>query len=437
MEQIDPFATRYQRSKAIIYTLFTLAGIFYIIFIFYCHIWPQIFSGTNSSCDLNSHKGFCSHEHWITILTLIIPSIISYVILWIRLGQFFFFRTTYIYVEAIREISLCLSGIITGVSMLIASIVFKAPEVIPGFLYATFALWFVWYTFFNTIVLLKHEKQELTGFVSLLNELRQILPEWTRIRKSHVMYIVDYTPFIGSISLAESSIQSNKDLFDDFKSDLISISDRDHVELRIICYDNEGIDTYYKKRGRNTDGTHNIKILLEEFDKKVNVAVWRTNHLSSFHFIIVDRIAYQYSVQYVGEGKNGKNELQGNRTENEAMIDFLIRTFKDLESDIVTPNNVDISNPDLITIKFEEPQSNIIKTTIIWDDTNDKTLTYDSPKKLNEIQIENKDIRTPGFKIQLTKFNGPTSERSKHVEIDKVEFDKRKTLVSSNQNSPN
>ncbi len=412
----------YTPVKTFIYTVFSLWLISFVILILLPIEEHNAHQNTTLIFLLPEGKRLLDKDATLILLTLC-SSIISYIVLAVYLWKFFIFRSTFVFPKAIPEISLTLSGIVTAISTWAAYKGFGAKEIIPGIFYALFALWFVWYTFFNTEVLINLEKQEIIGFDKLLTELKD-LSSWSD-RQNHSLYIFDYTPFIGSITLA------NSDLYKEFKTDLKNLTSKPLIEVKIICYYPEDIKKFYAKRQKSETEAQIIIDDLNEYENHPKTAIWRTRHLSSAHFIIADKTAYSYIVK----SSDGKNELQGNRTQDESRIDFLIKAFQDLESDIVTPQALvdeDYKNADSLTFKFEEPQFNIRKVLVFKNNRNDILIELDlvnTSKGLESFTLTNPQIASllsNEFYIKLQKKEGPYSEMSKPIIIKIDEFEKRK-----------
>lgn len=340
---------------------------------------------------------------------------------------------TYRFSDYLPWISAAWAGFLTASSMFVASWIFKRTETTdiissPGFIYAVVALWFVWWTFLNTLVLIKQQNQKISGFKLFLSEVKSILENWQHNangKKTKELFLVDYSPFIGNITIP------NTQEYKQFKEELEGIANKDtsNIELRIICFNTIKTTEYFERMNCNDDNTETDILNLEVHTREnKNIAIWRTSEISPFHFIIAENIGYQYTIKPTRNG--GINELMGSHTEDVFMIEFLKETYREMESIIATPDkHFDYSNDDFILLHFLEPQINIKEVNIIWGtsgkDLNKSTIDYDVS---DNIKLPNSKLRSAVFRIELVKLNGMLSYPSKKCTINESEYNKRKPV---------
>jgi hypothetical protein len=305
----------------------------------------------------------------------------------------------------------------------------------PGIFYASIALFLSIYTFLNTLIINRRQREEIGSFSQLLDDLIGKFNEWKNLtseeKRKKFLYMVAYAPAIGSISEPEKYSQ--------FALDFHPVT-HGPIQVKVVCYPNDLIYDFHKKLGvLPTKIISEGRTIQQEVDRMISDlqgerngvpdAVWRSNKIGPLQLIVTPDVAYQFVV--IPEFNGTKNKIMGFRSEDVSVIEFLKQTYFDFESEAITPTCRRIG-PEQISLSFNPPQENIKQIDVYISESEQvnvdkiaKPITYswDKPLEiLDEIEISNPRLKDARFlKVVLFKGNGANSKPSKRVSIPEPE----------------
>ena len=306
----------------------------------------------------------------------------------------------------------------------------------PGFLSAFIGIFLSIFTYLIADLLNSVHGNYITGFERFLKELTEELRKFEHLdnirtkSKQQDIFVIDYHPFIGVVS-------AKKEIFEEYKIELQKIASMPSVMLHVICNDDETINLFHKQFDKSIEFDKvpkDIDMLELKYGNQnsqemhPNVTIWRTNKIGPLHFIILNDVAFQYSVVKVGK----KNELKAQRIVDGNTISFLRQTYDDYEKLALTPDvemkeaeqeiKLWFSNQDNIksakihysidkskTVSFEN--GNCITLKFEYDTTNGK-VNFKCSKNLN---VDINLTLTNFITVSLVKYNDSHSQTSRKI----------------------
>jgi hypothetical protein len=339
-------------------------------------------------------------------------------------------------------------------------------EHITGYIIGIVASFFIgFWSLLIAFVIRSQQRTDFSGMEKFIWNLADIFHTWySKEGRNHgnkklvrrELFLLDYHPLIGSISLSHEL----GGCYNTYKDDLKNLKNKP-VNIRIICYDDSNCSEMFKVLKSLKPEIPNTYKCFEHvksqnsFDKELigfcekfekdsnNIAIWHTSKINPLHFVIADNKVYQYSVIPV-ENNGKRNVLMGYESEDVFQIEFLRSTFNAIERFAITPD-IKINQDNSITLKFEK-QINISKILFLHRDKKIiKSLNYSNSNSeiinnneikegvLSEIIINKEYLTDKDFKgdfyfaIKLCKTNGVESVDSELIKIDFIEVVKNES----------
>jgi hypothetical protein len=287
---------------------------------------------------------------------------------WVHWGRFsgtlIIFLTSVI-VAIVSVVSLMLLTFV-GTKCIDKEITLVKLLVSPGILVVILTMVFTITTLVNTLIVKQREElKDIDEFGEFLEELTKCFKRYIGKKGSYI-YIADFTPCIGSITLG----LNNQD-YKEYRRTLIGASES-ACNVILITYDDDSIDDFHKKmqvenvQQYNEHVKETIKLIEEpqyvergeQRDKEKVDETWKNNTIGPLHLIVTLNEAYQYVVLPEPNGK--KNTVAVIKRKEAFHISILRRSFEDMLADSITPRvNLD-NTTDSLNLHFT-PQDNILK----------------------------------------------------------------------------
>jgi enamine deaminase RidA (YjgF/YER057c/UK114 family) len=359
-----------------------------------------------------------------------------------RLGikEFFLFKL-YRYRELSGWISFIYSSIIACIISIVLRVGNYPSDRVPYYILGIFATLMVgiWALIISYNILHK-QQQYILGFENFLEEIIVALKilsnegEPTKEIIKHEVYIYDYYPLIGNVS--------SPGKFELYKEALDEVRRRKDINLQVISYHEECLKPFFDKLSISDETeiitiTEDVRDYLIHFELgegnriHKHTSVWKTNEIGPFHFIIIDKLAYQYGVIPRENAPDTRHNIYGTKTEDIFTIDYLKQTFFDNKRNLLHPVDIKYSQKeDTFCFKFVG-QSHISKIEL-YSDKQEKPfeVCYASDLDYREVWAEDrylyrevqglkvkdeKLINHPSFNFRFVKEDEDQSIHSKYI----------------------
>jgi hypothetical protein len=349
-----------------------------------------------------------------------------------------------VYVDFIRVKSIFWSSLITSLSVLILLfpnwiLGLPGPTSLissPGIIYSLIALFVAFYTYFNTVKIERAQFSKVDTLKTFLKEINTLIfniqvtfHHWRQQdqkpqEKSKDIFIMDYTPFIGSISLSESRI------YELYKTSLLDICSNEYCNVKILCHDDDHISKYYKQVGGELGRTEYIEKIKDQINGletdhqnggcRKDVLIIRTKKIPINHLFIVDNTAFQYLIT-----PNNKKKGSWFRRNSAKADSSGVDSFSFEENNIIGYFSKDLFTMKMLRETFDKSMQEALTPLDFVD--NKTNITFHMTKQNNiekvEIIVESESGRiVDQDKITYIEHNGyivseDTSIKDKYIRI--------------------
>ncbi|MEQ9403576.1 MAG: hypothetical protein RIM99_08330 [Cyclobacteriaceae bacterium] len=253
---------------------------------------------------------------------------------------------------------------------------------------------------------LKQQNTQVVSFEEFLSELRDSLQRLKQKAdldqdRTWKVTLYDYHPLIGNFSSQKK--------FGEFSKQLFEVINTPNITFQFLTYHQDILTTFFKKLSIDDDfkivsNSYNPVHFITNVERKPidgrprNATIWKSSHVSEFHFVIIEDEAFQYVVL---PQPTGINEIYGIKSEDPFTINYLLKSFEEKVSSVISIESVR-NEGNLYKIYFE-PQSNI-ELIVIFDSDGQKTTTrefiYTHDGDIKGFEIDRAVLESLKFPIQ-------------------------------------
>lgn len=246
-----------------------------------------------------------------------------------------------------------------------------------GYLYSVVTAIFMFWSFYNTMILRVSQEARVADIPQLLHEATRAINEVVsglqdekEKKEISYFYMLDYAPGLGIRYATTADERFRLALHNLFHEPGIK-----DARIEAVFYPDDQVEAFHRNLGATATEIDTVLYAIRDMDEITgcNGAVWRTRDIGSLHCIVMNHLVLQYVV--IPETNGARSKAIGIKSEDVFLISFFKEMIEGTIRACITPSACEFNGADYV-LKLQE-QQHIKKVQIFLSKDNNFSVSPD------------------------------------------------------------